>query len=129
MKTSLVVKIVPRCGFVDEGCESVTVTRPVSRSPGRTGAVQRRLSMPGEPIDAESSRMPRTNSPMKSAAVCQPLAINPPNGPVLRRDRVDVERLRVVALRELDDLALCHVDRAELRHVADREVFPVAHST
>jgi len=41
LKTSLIVKTVPRAGFFDEGCTSVTVTRPVSRSPGRTGAVQR----------------------------------------------------------------------------------------
>ena len=64
---------------------------------------------------------------MNSAAVCQPLAISPPNGSVDRRGRIDVERLWVVALRELDDLALTHVDRAELGHVADREVLPVAH--
>ena len=102
LKTSLVVKIVPRRGFVADGCESVTVTRPVRRSPGRTGAVQRISSTPGEPSDAESSRIPRTNRPMKSAVVCQPLAIRPPNGLVLRRLRIDVERLRVEARRELD---------------------------
>ena len=71
--------------------------------------------------------MPRTNSPMKSAVVCQPLAIRPPNGPSHRGRRVDVERLRVEALRELDDVGLGDVDLAELGHVADREVLPVAH--
>jgi len=63
---------------------------------------------------------------MNSAAVCQPLATSPPK-PVHRRGGIDVERLWVVLLRELDDLALGHVDGAELGHVADGEILPVAH--
>ena len=38
-------------------------------------------------------------------------------------DRVDVERLRVEPRRELDDVVLGHVDRAELEHAPGREVF------
>ena len=87
LKTSLVVKTVPRPGFFDEGCTSVTVERPDSVSPGRTGAVQRISSTPGEPSDAESRRTARTNMPMKSAVVCQPLAISPPNGDLAAASR------------------------------------------
>jgi hypothetical protein len=75
------VNTVPRSGRFEDGSTAVTVTRPVRRSPGRTGAVQRSSSTPGEPIEAASSRILRTNRPMKSAAVCQPLAISPPYGP------------------------------------------------
>ena len=41
--------------------------------------------------------------------------------------RVDVERLRVEARGELDDLVFRDHDRAELRHVPDVEVLPVTH--
>jgi hypothetical protein len=48
-------------------------------------------------------------------------------GAVARGLRIDVEGLRVVPPRELDDLVLRHVDRPQLRHVADVEVLPVTH--
>ena len=83
--------------------------------------------MPGEPSDAESSRMPRTNSPMKSAVVCQPLAIRPPNGPSFAASGSMWNGCGSKRCRELDDVLLGHLDRAELGHVADREVLPVAH--
>jgi hypothetical protein len=97
------VKIVPRRGFVADGCAPVTVTRPLRRSPGRTGASQRISSTPGEPIDAESRR---TGD---------------------RRVGIDVKGLRVVAPSELEHLLLGHVDRVELRQLADLEVLPVPH--
>ena len=40
---------------------------------------------------------------------------------------IDMERLRVESPAELDDLLLGDSDRAELGHVADLEVLPVAH--
>jgi len=78
LKTSFVVNTVPRPGSFDDGCTSVTVERPLSVSPGRTGAVQRISSTPGDPSEAEPISTARTNMPMKRAVVCQPLAISPP---------------------------------------------------
>jgi hypothetical protein len=52
---------------------------------------------------------------MKRAVVC------------LRRLRIDVKRLRVEPLREVDDLRLAHRHRSEHADVADVEVVPVAH--
>jgi hypothetical protein len=68
----------------------------------------------------------RTKRPMYSAAVCQPLAISPPNGPSAAASGFDVERLRVELAREADDVLRGHLDRPVLGLGADGEVLPVA---
>ena len=62
--------------------------------------------MPGEARLATSDRKLSTKSRIIIAAVCQPLAINPPNAALRRGFRVDMHVLRVEAPRELDDLGL-----------------------
>src|ERR687898_1210298 len=71
------IRIVPRSAFVADGVASSTVSRPVSVSPGRTGASQRSSSIPGEPRAAEPS-IASTYIRIQIAPVCQPLAISPP---------------------------------------------------
>ena len=63
---------------------------------------------------------------MVSAIVCQPLAIRPPYGTMCSCDRVDVERLRIVAARERDDLGFVDDHRAAFEYRADRVVLEVA---
>src|SRR3954468_4329656 len=125
--TSLVVKIVPRSGRFDDGSAPVTVTRPVSRSPGRTGAVHRSSSTPGEPMDAASSRIERTNMPMKIAAVCQPLATRPPNGPAAAASSSTWNGCGSYRCANFHDLLPRDLNLAELGRLADAEVLPVAH--
>ena len=58
-------------------------------------------------------------------AVCQPLAISPPEDGGLGRRRVCVEQLRVVAAAERDDFRLLNSDRAEFVDAAGNVVFEV----
>ncbi len=52
--------MVPRFGFRSDGLVSSTVSRPLSVSPGRTGASQRSSSIPGEPMLAAASSIEST---------------------------------------------------------------------
>ncbi len=71
-------------GLLREGQVSRTSVRPVSASPGRTGLSQRQESRPGDPVAAASSRrLASTERRIRSAQVCQPLAMRPPK--MLRR--------------------------------------------
>ena len=127
LNTSFAVKTVPRRGSFDDGCTSTTVERPVSVSPGRTGAVQRISSTPGEPSEAESSSTPRTNIPMNRAVVCQPLAIRPPNGDSLAASASmwnGCGSKRVANSTISSSVTVTGPTSADL---ADLEVLPVAH--
>ena len=127
LKTSLVVKTVPRFGFVDDGCESVTVTRALQAI---AGAHRRR---PAHLFDARRAHRGRVEQDAAHEQTHEerpgvpPARDQPVERPVRRRDRIDVERLRVVTLREREDLLLGHLDLAELGHVTNVEVLPVAH--
>ena len=69
---------IPMFGRLFEARVSSTSIRPVRVSPGRTGAGQRRSSIPGDPRLVVCAIKLRTSNPMNSAPVCQPLAIRPP---------------------------------------------------
>jgi len=56
----------------------MTMEAPDSSSPGRTGRVQARRSMPGEPMEAELPSQPSTIIRMNMAQLCQPEAHSPP---------------------------------------------------
>ncbi len=48
-------------------------------SPGRTGLSQRISSMPGEPMELESSSIPSASNRIMIMQVCQPEAESPPS--------------------------------------------------
>src|SRR5262249_22455414 len=80
--TSTSVRTMPRSGLERDRVAPRTVTRTRSTSPGRTGSSQRNSSMPGEARLAPLGRKLSASSRIIRAAVCQPLAINPPNRPL-----------------------------------------------
>ena len=61
---------------------SSTVTRRLNKSSGRTGCFQRNSSRPGEATLDSGDRKLVAKSRIISEAVCQPLAISPPNRPL-----------------------------------------------
>ena len=76
--TSAKLCTTPCSGFERERRASVTVTRTLSTSPGRTGLTQRNSSMPGEARLDAGDRKCAAKSRIIIAAVCHPLAISPP---------------------------------------------------
>src|SRR5713226_7296927 len=71
-------RMIPRLALLLEALLSRTVKRPSNTSSGRTGRIQRTSSTPGEPMLTVSLISPSTSRRMKSAVVCQPLAISSP---------------------------------------------------
>ena len=94
----------------------------VSRSPGRTGIIQRTSSTPGEP--SEATRLSRPSHTMRIiiAQVWKPDAHRPPTIDGLGRLLVEVDGLGIVGAGEGDDLVLRHRLGAHHVRLADLEV-------
>ena len=104
---------------------SSTVARTRICVPGRSGLSQRTSSMPGAPIELESSTKPSAIIRINRQQMCQPEAPRPPSRVALRRRLVEMHRLRIELGGEGDDLLARHQPRAVDGDRAGLEVFPM----
>ena len=114
--------MVPRSGWLSDDVTSSTISRPLSVSPGRTGASQRSSSIPDDPWPDAAAEQRVDVEPHPHRAGVPAARDQAAEDRILRRLGVEVERLRVELACEGDDLVLADDLAPELVDLARLEV-------